>query len=127
MPDYGSVRTDFAGGDVAVLWRTIQRILALPEATRQFTGHDYTPDGRASRWESTVSEQKAHNKHLRQALDATSYIAMRRQLDDKLPMPRLLLPSLQVNVAGGRLPSSESNGKRYLKLPLDALPGAHWV
>lgn len=127
MPDYGSARADFPGGDAKALWHSIQRILALPEATRLFTGHDYMPGGREPRWESTVGEQKAHNKHLRQARDEAAFVAMRRDLDAKLPMPKLLLQSLQVNIAGGRLPPPENNGKRYLKLPLDALPSAHWA
>lgn len=126
MPDYGSARADFPGGDATALWHSIQRILALPEATRLFTGHDYMPNGREPRWESTVGEQKAHNKHLQQASSEAAYVAMRQKLDAKLPMPKLLLHSLQVNIAGGRLPAPESNGKRYLKLPLDALPGAAW-
>ena len=127
MPDYGTARADFPGGDAATLWHSIQRILALPAATRLFTGHDYMPNNREPQWESTVGEQKAHNKHLQQAPDEASFIAMRAALDAKLPMPKLLLHSLQVNIAGGRLPSPESNGKRYLKLPLDALPGAQWA
>lgn len=126
MPDYGSARADFPGGDATALWHSIQRILALPEATRLFTGHDYMPNGREPRWESTVGEQKAHNKHLQQASSEAAYVAMRQKLDAKLPMPKLLLHALQVNIAGGRLPAPESNGKRYLKLPLDALPGAAW-
>ncbi|HET8996339.1 MAG TPA: MBL fold metallo-hydrolase [Acetobacteraceae bacterium] len=127
MPDYGSARADFPGGDASVLWHSIQRILALPDATRLFTGHDYMPGGREPRWESSVGEQKAHNKHLRQARDETAFVRMRRELDAGLPMPKLLLHSLQVNIAGGRLPPPESNGRRYLKLPLDAFPTAHWA
>lgn len=127
MPDYGSARADFPGGDAGVLWRSIQRILALPDATRLFTGHDYMPGGREPRWESTVGEQKAHNKHLLKARDEASFVAMRKARDADLSMPKLLLPSLQVNIAGGRLPPPESNGKRYLKLPVDALPSAPWA
>lgn len=127
MPDYGSARADFPGGDAGVLWRSIQGILALPDATRLFTGHDYMPGGREPRWESTVGEQKAHNKHLLKARDEAAFVAMRKARDADLPMPKLLLPSLQVNIAGGRLPPPESNGKRYLKLPVDALPSAPWA
>lgn len=127
MPDYGTARADFPGGDAATLWRSIQQILALPDATRLFTGHDYMPDGREPRWESTVGEQKARNKHLQHASGEAAFIAMRQRVDATLPMPKLLLPSLQVNIAGGRLPPPESNGTRYLKLPLDALAGATWA
>jgi glyoxylase-like metal-dependent hydrolase (beta-lactamase superfamily II) len=126
MPDSGTARADFPGGSASQLWRSIQRILALPDATRVFTGHDYMPDGREPRWESTVAEQKAQNKHLRKARTEAEFVALRRERDAKLPMPKLILHSLQVNIRGGRLPDPESNGKRYLKLPLDALPGAAW-
>ncbi len=126
MPDYGSARADFPGGDASTLWRSIQRILSLPAATRLFTGHDYMPGGREPQWESTVAEQKARNKHLQQASDEAAYVAMRNQVDSGLPLPRLLLQSLQVNIMGGRLPAPESNGRRYLKLPLDAFPKAVW-
>lgn len=126
MPDSGSARADFPGGSASELWRSIQRILALPDETRLFTGHDYMPGGRAPRWESTVRQQRAENKHLRQARTEEAFVALRRELDQKLPMPKLILHSLQVNIRGGRLPEPESNGKRYLKLPLDQLPGAAW-
>jgi glyoxylase-like metal-dependent hydrolase (beta-lactamase superfamily II) len=126
MPDYGSARADFPGGSARNLWHSIQRILALPDATRLFTGHDYMPGGREPRWESTVAQQKAENKHLRKARTEEAFVAMRNELDSKLPMPKLILHSLQVNIRGGRLPDPEGDGKRYLKLPLDALPGAAW-
>jgi len=124
MPDYGSARADFPGGNASQLWRSIQRILALPAETRLFTGHDYMPRGREPRWESTVAQQKADNKHLQQARTEEDFAVMRQELDRKLTMPKLILHSLQVNIRGGRLPEAECNGKRYLKLPLDALPGA---
>ena len=126
MPDYGTARCDFPGGDARALWRTIQRILALPDETRLFTGHDYMPNGRAPAWESTVAEQRARNVHLRQAADEDAFVAMRNRRDATLPMPRLILHALQVNIRGGRLPEPEANGRRYLKIPLDALPGAAW-
>jgi len=126
MPDSGTARADFPGGSASQLWRSIQRILALPDATRVFTGHDYMPDGREPRWESTVAEQKAENKHLQKARTEAEFVALRRERDAKLPMPKLILHALQVNIRGGRLPEAESNGRRYLKLPLDALPGAAW-
>jgi glyoxylase-like metal-dependent hydrolase (beta-lactamase superfamily II) len=126
MPDYGTARCDFPGGDARQLWRTLQRILALPDATRLFTGHDYRPGGREPRWESTVAEQRASNIHLRQARTEAEFVAIRRARDATLAMPKLILHALQVNIAGGRLPAPESNGKRFLKMPLDALPGAKW-
>jgi glyoxylase-like metal-dependent hydrolase (beta-lactamase superfamily II) len=126
MPDYGTARADFPGGSAGQLWRTIQRVLALPAETRLFTGHDYLPGGTEPRWESTVAQQKAQNKHLQQARSEEEFVALREARDRELPMPRLILQSLQVNIRAGRLPEPESNGKRYLKLPLDALPGAVW-
>lgn len=127
MPDYGSARADFPGGSASQLWRSIQRILALPGATRLFTGHDYMPGGRAPQWQSTVAQQKAENKHLRQATTEAAFVALRQALDPKLPMPKLILQSLQVNIAGGRLPPPEEGGKRYLKLPLNAFPNVAWA
>jgi len=125
MPDGGSARADFPGGDAKVLWASIQRILALPDATRLFTGHDYQPDGRELAWESTVAQQKAENAHVR-GQDEASFVRLRTERDRTLPMPKLILPSLQVNIAGGRLPQPESDGRRYIKIPLDALGDAPW-
>lgn len=126
MPDGGTARADFPGGDAATLWRSIQAILALSDATRLFTGHDYQPGGREPRWESTVAEQKAHNIHLAKAGTEAEYVTLRRARDRTLPMPKLILQALQVNIAGGRLPEPEANGRRYLKIPLDLLQGAAW-
>ncbi|MBA1154554.1 MBL fold metallo-hydrolase [Microvirga mediterraneensis] len=126
MPDFGTARCDFPGGDARALWRTIQRILALPGDTRLFSGHDYMPGGRPPAWESSVAGQKAHNVHLAQARTEDEFVAMRQARDAKLPMPKLILHALQVNMAGGRLPEPEGNGTRYLKIPLDALPHAVW-
>lgn len=125
MPDSGTARADFPGGDAATLWRSIQAILSLPDETRLFTGHDYQPDGRPPRWESTVSDQKAFNPHI---VDQTeeSFVALRQARDKTLPMPKLILHALQINITGGRLPEPESNGRRYLKIPLNALEGAAW-
>lgn len=125
MPDSGTARADFPGGSAKALWASIQDILALPDETRLFTGHDYEPNGRHARWESTVGEQKASNAHL---IDMTQerFIALREARDATLPMPKLILPSLQINLRGGRLPEPENNGRRYLKIPLNALPGAVW-
>jgi glyoxylase-like metal-dependent hydrolase (beta-lactamase superfamily II) len=126
MPDFGTARCDFPGGDARALWRTAQRILSLPDETRLFSGHDYRPGGRAPAWESTVARQKAENLHLLQAHDEDEFAALRQARDAKLPMPKLILHALQVNMAGGRLPAPEQNGVRYLKFPLDALPYAVW-
>ncbi|RUR39517.1 MBL fold metallo-hydrolase [Vreelandella populi] len=125
QPDFGTARADFPGGDAQALWHSIQQILALPGSTRLFTGHDYMPDGREPSWESSVAEQRERNLHLAGKRKA-DYIALRQQRDSELPMPKLMLHALQVNIQGGRLPEPEVNGKRYLKIPLDALKGAKW-
>ncbi|MEN0075347.1 MAG: MBL fold metallo-hydrolase [Paracraurococcus sp.] len=125
MPDGGSARADFPGGDAGALWRSIQRILSLPDATRLFTGHDYQPGGRAVAWESSVAQQKAGNAHVR-GQDEAGFVRLRTERDRTLPMPKLILHALQVNIAGGRLPMPESNGRRYLKIPLNALGDAPW-
>jgi glyoxylase-like metal-dependent hydrolase (beta-lactamase superfamily II) len=125
MPDSGTARADFPGGSAKALWTSIQEILALPDDTRLFTGHDYQPGGRAPRWESTVAKQKRLNPHIA-GIDADTFVALREARDRTLPMPKLILHALQVNVRGGRLPEPEDNGRRYLKLPLDALTGAAW-
>ena len=125
QPDSGTARADFPGGNAAELWNSIQAILALPDETRLFTGHDYQPDGRKPKWESTVGEQKRQNQHIA-GCDAASFVKIRTERDKTLPMPKLILHSLQVNIRGGRLPEPEDNGKRYLKIPLDALEGAAW-
>lgn len=125
MPDGGSARADFPGGDARQLWQSIQAILALPDNTRLFTGHDYQPGGRSPRWESTVEEQRQHNIHVA-GHDLESYVRMRNERDRDLPMPELILPSLQVNLAGGRLPEPEREGRRFLKIPLDCFPDAVW-
>jgi len=125
MPDSGTARADFPGGDARQLWRSIQRILQLPNETRLFTGHDYRPGGRPARWESTVAAQKATNPHLQNS-DEAKFVKFRTERDRSLPMPGLILPALQVNLAGGRLPTPEADGRRYLKIPLNAFPDAVW-
>ncbi len=125
QPDFGSARADFPGGDAAQLWRSIQAILALPDETRLFTGHDYMPDDREPEWESTVAEQKQKNPHIA-GVNEAQYVALRNKRDAELAMPKLILHSLQINTNGGRLPEPESNGQRYLKIPLDALEGSPW-
>ena len=126
MPDFGTARADFPGGDARALWRSIQRILALPEQTRIFTGHDYMPGQRDPAWESTVRQQKAENVHLKKVKNENEFVALREARDRELPMPKLILHSLQVNIRGGRLPEPENNGRRYLKIPLDSLEGVPW-
>ena len=123
MPDSGTARADFPGGSASVLWKSIQRILGLPDETRLFTGHDYCPGGREARWESTVAGQKRSNPHLANKNEA-EFVALRNARDKTLPMPKLILLALQVNIVGGRLPDPEANGTRYLKFPLNALAGA---
>jgi len=125
MPDSGTARADFPGGSAKELWASIQDILALPDETRLFTGHDYQPGGRAPKWESTVGEQKRNNPHLADMTEE-GFIRLREARDRTLPMPKLILHALQVNIRGGRLPEPEANGKRYLKFPLDVLEGSTW-
>jgi uncharacterized protein (TIGR01244 family) len=125
MPDSGTARADFPGGSAKDLWASISAILALPDETRLFTGHDYQPQGRHPRWESTVAEQKATNPHLA-GIQEAAFIELREARDRTLPMPKLILHALQVNVRGGRLPEPEDNGRRYLKIPLNVLEGATW-
>jgi glyoxylase-like metal-dependent hydrolase (beta-lactamase superfamily II) len=125
MPDSGTARTDFPGGNARQLWRSIQRILHLPVGTRLFTGHDYRPNGREAQWETTIAVQKEHNLHLKDC-DENKFVKLREKRDRSLPLPTLMLPALQVNIAGGRLPMPENNGRRYLKIPLNAFPQASW-
>ena len=121
QPDYGSARCDFPGGSSARLYDSIQQILALPDATRLFTGHDYMPGGRAPKWDSTVAEQKHSNKHFGSKPTREEFVKLRDTRDKSLPMPKLILHALQVNIRGGRLPEPEENGRVYLKIPLGAL------
>ncbi|MBZ5487103.1 MBL fold metallo-hydrolase [Halomonas aquamarina] len=125
QPDFGTARADFPGGSAEALWHSIQGILSLPDTTRLFTGHDYMPDGREPEWQSSVAQQRASNPHLA-GKHQTDYVALRNKRDEELPMPKLMLHALQVNTCGGRLPEPEAKGKRYLKIPLDALGGAKW-
>lgn len=126
MPDSGTARADFPGGDPRTLWRSIQAILNLPDATRLFTGHDYQPDGRAPLWESTVGEQRRANVHVTSGETEEAFSALRSARDRTLPMPKLLLHALQVNIAAGQLPDPAPNGRRFLKIPLDALGSSAW-
>ena len=126
MPDGGTARRDFPGGSARALWNTMQRILALPDDTRLFTGHDYMPGGREPRWESTVRQQKTDNIHLRKAKSEAEFVRLREERDRTLAMPKLILSALQVNINAGRLPEPESNGTRSLTIPLNALENAVW-
>jgi glyoxylase-like metal-dependent hydrolase (beta-lactamase superfamily II) len=120
MPDYGTARADFPGGDARALYRSIRRILDLPRETRLFTCHDYKAPGREHyAWESTVAAQRAGNVHVREGVDEDSFVALRRARDATLALPTLIVPSVQVNIRAGNLPEPEANGVRYLKIPLD--------
>ena len=122
MPDYGTARCDFPGGDAATLFRSIKKIFALPPETRLFMCHDYKAPGRDSyAWETTVGEEKARNIHVHDGIAEADFVAMREKRDATLSMPRLILPSVQVNMRAGELPPPEDNGTRYLKIPLNAL------
>lgn len=119
MPDYGTARCDFPGGDAATLYASVQRILALPPQTRLFVGHDYLPAGRSEfACETSVAAQKAHNVHVHDGVAAADFIAMRRTRDATLAPPLLILPALQVNIAAGALPPADAAGRRVLRLPL---------
>ena len=120
MPDFGTARCDFPGGDAAALYRSARRILSLPPETRIFVGHDYAPGGREVAWETTVAEERRANRHVRDGIDEQAFVAMRTERDKVLDVPALLLPSIQVNMRGGDLPEPESNGRAYLKIPLNA-------
>ncbi len=120
MPDYGTARADFPGGDAAQLYRSIRRILALPPATRLFMCHDYGPNGRNYAWETTVAEENASNIHIKAGVSEDEYVAMRTERDRKLAVPVLLLPSVQVNMSAGTLPPPDRNGVSYLKIPVNA-------
>ncbi|MBD3746929.1 MAG: MBL fold metallo-hydrolase [Sphingopyxis terrae] len=122
MPDYGSARADFPGGDAHILYRSVRRLLSLPEASRLFLCHDYKAPGRDTyAWETTVAEQRRSNVHLHDGISEGDFVAMRKARDATLDMPRLILPSIQVNMRGGHFPEPEKNGVSYLKLPLNQL------
>ena len=119
MPDYGTARADFPGGDAATLHRSIRKILALPPQTRVFVGHDYLPPGRSHiQWETTVADERAHNIHAHDGVDEAAFVAMRRARDATLPPPALILPSLQVNIRAGAMPPPTPAGHVFFKLPV---------
>jgi len=120
MPDYGTARCDFPGGDAATLYRSICKLFTLPPETRVFLCHDYKAPGRDEyRWETTIAEQRARNVHIHAGISEAEFVAMRSSRDKTLSMPKLILPSVQINMRAGILPEPESNGVRYLKLPVD--------
>ncbi|MEH6527597.1 MAG: MBL fold metallo-hydrolase [Sneathiella sp.] len=121
MPDYGSARCDFPGGDARVLYHSIQRILSLPPETRLFMCHDYAPGGRAYAWETSVAEQRKDNIHLHDGVSEEEFVALREGRDANLEMPALIIPSVQVNMLAGKFPQAEENGVSYLKMPVDLL------
>jgi glyoxylase-like metal-dependent hydrolase (beta-lactamase superfamily II) len=121
MPDLGTARADFPGGDARRLFRSIRKILDQPLRTRLFMCHDYPPPAREARWETTVAEQRAHNIHVHDGISEDGFVAMREARDATLDMPVLLLPSVQVNVRAGRMPPPEENGTSYLKIPLNVI------
>jgi len=119
MPDYGTARADFPGGNARALYRSIQKLLALPPETRLFMCHDYKAPGRDHyAWETTVAEERANNVHVKEGVAEEEFVAMREARDAKLAAPLLLMPSIQVNIRAGKLPPSEANGVRYLKIPI---------
>ena len=122
MPDYGTARCDFPGGDARTLYRSIRKLLALPDETRVFLCHDYLPEGRDRFcWQTTIGEQRRHNIHVHEGISEAQFVAMREERDATLGMPRLILPSVQVNMRAGHLPPPEDNGVQYMKIPLNRL------
>ena len=123
MPDGGTARADFPGGDARTLYQSIQKILALPDETRMFVCHDYAPNGREFLWETTVGAQRANNIHVGNNFSEDSFVEMREKRDASLAMPRLIMPSIQVNMRAGHMPDAEENGTTYLKVPIQGLKG----
>ena len=121
MPDGGTARADFPGGDARQLYRSIKQLLALPGEMRLFMCHDYGPNGRDIRWETTVADERAHNIHVRDGISEDEFVAMREARDKTLSMPKLIVPSLQVNIRAGHLPEPDESGKRFLKVPVNGL------
>jgi glyoxylase-like metal-dependent hydrolase (beta-lactamase superfamily II) len=121
MPDGGTARADFPGGDAHVLYRSIKKVLELPGEMRLFMCHDYGPNGREIRWETTVAEERASNVHVRDGISEDKFVRLREARDKTLGMPKLIIPSLQVNIRGGRLPEPEAGGKCFLKVPVNGL------
>jgi glyoxylase-like metal-dependent hydrolase (beta-lactamase superfamily II) len=121
MPDVGTARADFPGGDAHALYTSIRKLLSLPPNTRMFVCHDYPPDDRETRCETNVAEQRQRNMHVRDGISEEDFVSMRLARDAALEMPTLMIPSVQINMRGGKLPPVEKNGVRYIKVPLDLL------
>lgn len=121
MPDGGTARADFPGGDARVLYHSIKRVLELPDSMRLFMCHDYGPGGREIKWETTVAEERAKNIHVREGVSEDEFVKMRTERDSSLALPKLIIPSIQVNIRGGQLPEPDESGKRYLKVPINEL------
>jgi glyoxylase-like metal-dependent hydrolase (beta-lactamase superfamily II) len=121
MPDVGTARCDFPGGDAATLYRSVRRILSYPDATRLFMCHDYPPSARAIQFETTVKAQKRDNIHVHEGVTEAEFVKMRSERDVTLDMPLLIIPAIQVNIRAGQFPAPESNGVAYLKTPLNGL------
>jgi glyoxylase-like metal-dependent hydrolase (beta-lactamase superfamily II) len=121
MPDGGSARADFPGGDARALYRSIRRVLSLPPQTRLFMCHDYGPNGRDIQWETTVADERTSNIHVRDCVTEDEFVAMREARDKQLTIPKLIIPAIQVNIRGGRLPPEDAGGKRFLKVPVNEL------
>jgi glyoxylase-like metal-dependent hydrolase (beta-lactamase superfamily II) len=121
MPDGGTARADFPGGDAHVLYKSIKRVLSLPPEVRLFMCHDYGPGGREIKWETTVAEERAHNIHVRDGVSEEEFVKMRTARDATLELPKLIIPSIQVNMRGGNLPEPDESGKRHLKVPINEL------
>jgi glyoxylase-like metal-dependent hydrolase (beta-lactamase superfamily II) len=121
MPDAGSARADFPGGDAATLYRSMRRILSLPDPMRLFMCHDYGPNGRDIKWETSVGEERQHNVHVRDGIGEAEFVRLRTARDATLDMPKLIIPSLQVNIRGGELPPKDPDGRTFLKVPVNTL------
>ncbi|WP_196139849.1 MBL fold metallo-hydrolase [Aliikangiella sp. G2MR2-5] len=121
MPDFGTARCDFPGGDARQLYRSLQRTLSLADDTRLLMCHDYMPGGRDLKWESSVAEQKRDNIHINSSVDEDSFVKMRRERDQQLPVPKLILPALQVNIRAGKMPLASASGTHFIRLPLNKL------
>ena len=127
MPDAGTARCDFPGGDARALYRSCQRLMSLPDETRVFVCHDYQPDGRELAFVATLAEHRLHNIHVGGAISADEFVAMREARDATLDMPTLILPSLQVNMRAGHLPPPDDQGRLFLKVPINAFGGADFT
>ena len=121
MPDGGSARADFPGGDARELYRSIKRVLSLPGKTRLFMCHDYGPNGRDIKWETSVADERTHNIHVRDGISEDDFVKMREARDKQLAMPKLIIPSIQINMRGGHLPPKDESGKTFLKVPVNGL------